>query len=202
MLDSTCVIVCADTDAQMQRNAQFLQTYIKEQTGLSLAIAKAQSSKSKARSFSRSSGISAKSIRLAVSPQIQNAEAYRLTISPKRGITIEGGSPRGVFYGVQTLRKSLTPKKPSLPAAVITEQVQLQLVPRDGRTGVACGNEPLELERVEVCGEILEEIGFVRVVAVAEHDFPLEVMRVVPELGVDVGELRVELVLLRLLRRR
>lgn len=35
-----------------------------------------------------------------------NPEAYRITVTPKK-ITIEGASAAGVFYGVQTLRKSL-----------------------------------------------------------------------------------------------
>ena len=35
-----------------------------------------------------------------------NPEAYRITVTPKR-ITVEGASDAGVFYGVQTLRKSL-----------------------------------------------------------------------------------------------
>ncbi len=99
-LDSTCIIVCADADAQMQRNAQFLKAYIYETTDLSLAVADKAPKRGKV-------------IRLQVTPPSKgqewasNAEGYRITISPKRGVLIEGGSPRGVFYGVQTLRKSL-----------------------------------------------------------------------------------------------
>jgi hypothetical protein len=47
------------------------------------------------------------------------------------------------------------------------EQIEFQLPPRHGRSGVAGGDEPLELESVEVGCEMLEEIGFVGIVAVA-----------------------------------
>lgn len=41
-------------------------------------------------------------ITLSVDKTLKNAEAYRLTIQ-SRQIQIEGGSPAGVFYGIQTL---------------------------------------------------------------------------------------------------
>ena len=45
----------------------------------------------------------------------------------------------------------------------------------------------------------MEEVADAGVVAVAVDDLALEVLPVVPQLPLDVGELRVELVLLRLL---
>src|SRR5438477_9578338 len=48
---------------------------------------------------------------------------------------------------------------------------------------------------VEVHGEVLEEAGLVRIVTVAEHDLAAELVAVVSELGLDIGQLGVELVL-------
>lgn len=45
-------------------------------------------------------------IELKTGLKSDNPEAYRITVTPKR-ITVEGTSAAGVFYGVQTLRKSL-----------------------------------------------------------------------------------------------
>ncbi len=120
MLDASCLIVCADTAVQMRRNAAFLAEYVKTMTGLTLVQA-AKAPKT------------ASAIRLAVSAEPMNAEGYRLTVSGgSRTITIEGGTARGVFYGIQTLRKSLATAaaaSPSdgtaapvlLPSAVITD---------------------------------------------------------------------------------
>ena len=58
----------------------------------------------------------------------------------------------------------------------------------------------LELELVEVEREVLEEVRLVGVVAVAQHGLALEVRAVVPQLVLDIGELRIELVLLGVLR--
>lgn len=50
-----------------------------------------------------------------------NPEAYRITVTPKK-ITVEGASAAGVFYGVQTLRKSL-PADISVPVGMPAGQV-------------------------------------------------------------------------------
>ena len=77
----------------LQREAQFLQQYIKEVSDIDLTIADKRQKK-------------AIYIALSVSPKVTNTEGYVLTVSAK-GITIEGGSSAGVFYGIQTLRKNL-----------------------------------------------------------------------------------------------
>ena len=74
------------------------------------------------------------------------------------------------------------------------EEVQLAL--HDGGAGVAGGDEFAEAEEVEVEGEVLEEVAFVGVVAVAEDGLALELVAVVAHLRLDVGQLRVELVCL------
>ena len=92
-------------DEGLQREAHFLQQYIKEVSDIDLAIAdKRQKNKTY--------------IALSVSPKVTNLEGYVLTVSAK-GITIEGGSSAGVFYGIQTLRKSIVYSQ--IPAAVITD---------------------------------------------------------------------------------
>ena len=58
-------------------------------------------------------------IELAVSPKVTSAEGYVLTVS-KNGVTIQGGSAAGVFYGIQTLRKALK-EGPILNPVVITD---------------------------------------------------------------------------------
>ena len=121
LLDASCLVVCTSTDEQMQQNVSFLQTYIQEQTGFCLPLTDKMPKITKK---------GPKVITLLVNPKITNAEGYRLTVHPKRGVTIEGGSPRGVFYGVQTLRKSLAGVSTteaqtlpvSLPAVTITDE--------------------------------------------------------------------------------
>ena len=90
----------------LQREALFLQQYIKEMSDLDLAIADKRQKR-------------ATYITLSLSPKVKEAEGYILTVSQK-GIRIEGGSAAGVFYGIQTLRKAV--KEGSvLPAVIITD---------------------------------------------------------------------------------
>ena len=90
ILNSQVQILAADG---LQQEAQFLQQYIKEVSDVDLTIANKQQKKTTY-------------IALSVSPKVTNPEGYVLTVSAK-GITIEGGSSAGVFYGIQTLRKNL-----------------------------------------------------------------------------------------------
>ena len=87
------------------QEAGFLQAYLKDLTDLSLSLA---SKREKKKAY----------IELAVSPKVASPEGYVLTIHQK-DITIEGGSPAGVFYGIQTLRKSIVSRQ--IPAAVVTD---------------------------------------------------------------------------------
>ena len=70
----------------------------------------------------------------------------------------------------------------------------------DGRAIIACADQLLEAEGVEVEREVLEEVALVRVIAVAEDDLAPEVLFVMLEFVGDVAELRIELVLLGRLR--
>ena len=77
----------------LQQEALFLQVYLKELNGLSLPIAQKRQKK-------------VNYIELTLSPKVAEPEGYVLTVN-KKGITIAGESAAGVFYGIQTLRKSL-----------------------------------------------------------------------------------------------
>ena len=77
----------------LQQEASFLQVYLKELNGLSLPIAQKRQKK-------------VNYIELTLSPKVAEPEGYVLTVN-KKGVTITGGSAAGVFYGIQTLRKSL-----------------------------------------------------------------------------------------------
>ena len=95
--------------------ATFLQAFLKDVTGQMFSIA---SKREKRKTY----------IELTISPNITESEGYVLTIN-KKGVTIAGGSAAGVFYGIQTLRKSLasidkaaaTSSIFHLPSSIITD---------------------------------------------------------------------------------
>lgn len=89
----TTQVICVSADEMMMRNAQFLCDYINETTGLALRV-------------NNNTKPDGPAIVLTIDPKIQGDEAYRLTVTPKR-VTISGKTSAGVFYGIQTLRKSL-----------------------------------------------------------------------------------------------
>ena len=86
-LDAQTVITYPQGDALLQRNAQFLASYLKEITGLTLTT--------------EPNVNSGKVIRLKTDLKKPNQEAYQLTVASEQ-ITIDGASPAGVFYGIQT----------------------------------------------------------------------------------------------------
>ena len=90
ILDKGTVIVTPENDNEMKTIAGFLNAYIDECTGYTLAT---------------STEATKNYITLNIDKSIKNPEGYRLAISSD-GITITGGSHAGVFYGVQTLRKA------------------------------------------------------------------------------------------------
>ena len=79
--------------ADLQQEAAFLQQYLKEITWNDLPIVQKRAKK-------------VRYIELSVSPNVKEAEGYILTVNQK-GVTIQGGSAAGVFYGIQTLRKAV-----------------------------------------------------------------------------------------------
>ena len=91
----------------LQREAEFLQAYLKDLKGQTLAIAQKREKK-------------VSYIELAISPKVTQPEGYVLSINNKKGIKIAGGSAAGVFYGIQTLRKAIS-QQDVLPAVTITD---------------------------------------------------------------------------------
>ena len=107
VLDKKVQIIVPEDNAQLYRNAQFLAEYIKEATGIELSITTDETV--------------SPAIRLALGVENENKEAYLMTIDAKQ-VGITGASEAGVFYGIQTLRKSLpkgTTTAVELPAANI-----------------------------------------------------------------------------------
>ena len=92
VLDDNTVISTQTNSQDMKRNASMLASYIKEATGISPTIGK----------FVKGSP----AIILSIDKTISNAEGYKLNANAKQ-ISIAGASAAGVFYGIQTLRKSL-----------------------------------------------------------------------------------------------
>ena len=79
---------------------------------------------------------------------------------------------------------------------VITVEVQQQFVAHHRRPVVAGTYQFLEPQLIETQSEILEEVALIGVIAVAEHHLVLEVRPIMMQLTLNIGELRVELILL------
>ena len=94
-LNENVLIVYPENNALLQRNAEFLSEYIQQATNYApktKAIAAGEQVKN--------------AIVLGLDPSIANKEGYVLTTTPE-GININGQTENGVFYGIQTLRKSI-----------------------------------------------------------------------------------------------
>lgn len=85
-------IVYAEENEQLKQTANFLSEYINQNTGLKLAVTNVMSDED--------------AIILKKGNESSNAEAYELIVGENQ-IVINGASESGVFYGVQTLRKSI-----------------------------------------------------------------------------------------------
>jgi len=111
MTESTPVAY-AGKDPQMQRNARFLGDYLKLKK-----IVNEENPRW--------------AIIIKDSLQSDNPEAYQLTVTDDR-VIINGASPAGVFYGIQTLRKSIVP---TWKDAVAIPAVEINDAPRFGYRG-------------------------------------------------------------------
>lgn len=121
---STVITYTAGND--MQRNATFLSQWINELTGVKLGV---QATKGKAKSVI-SLVIDAKA------KDINNTEGYAINITNK-GIVVRGKTAAGVFYGCQTLRKTMPALKNADGTAVIEmPAVSITDEPRFGYRGM------------------------------------------------------------------
>ena len=111
VLNTNTVIYVQTNSQDMKRNATMLASYIQEATGIRPTIGKLVKG--------------SPAIILSIDKTINNAEGYRLNSDAKQ-IRIAGASAAGVFYGIQTLRKSLPlcngkATQVSIPAVHITD---------------------------------------------------------------------------------
>jgi len=100
-------ICYSSADADMKRNAEMLSQYIHEACGISLTV---EEGKRKG------------CIELALNKKISGDEEYRITVK-ESSVVIEGKTPRGVFYGIQCLRKAViaAPRPIVLPPVTICD---------------------------------------------------------------------------------
>lgn len=92
LLKDGVAVIYPENNQKMQDNAEFLVDYVEKQTGVKLTS---------------HAGMSVDgAICLTLDLSDDNAEAYKLIVNDKR-VCISGASEAGVFYGIQTLRKSL-----------------------------------------------------------------------------------------------
>lgn len=110
VLSRTTVIAYPEENEKLKSNADFLSEYIFVTTGMRLKVKAGESGKN--------------AIQLNTGYDHDNKEAYRMVID-ENGIEIDGVNENGVFYGIQTLRKSLLPsfkgKEIEFPAGTITD---------------------------------------------------------------------------------
>lgn len=92
LLKDGVAVIYPENNQKMQDNAEFLVDYVERQTGVKLT------------SYAGMPVDGAICLTLDLSDD--NAEAYKLIVNDKR-VCISGASEAGVFYGIQTLRKSL-----------------------------------------------------------------------------------------------
>lgn len=111
VLDGNVMVVAPETDELLTRDARFLNEYLNKTLGLTLTTgAKAKKG--------------TKAIVLKLDKKITAKEGYRITVDSKT-VTIAGQTAAGVFYGIQTLRKSLPivqgAQQIELPAGTIAD---------------------------------------------------------------------------------
>ena len=92
LLKDGVAVIYPENNRKMQDNAEFLVDYVERQTGVKLT-------------FHAGMPVDG-AICLTLDLSDDNAEAYKLIVNDKR-VCISGASEAGVFYGIQTLRKSL-----------------------------------------------------------------------------------------------
>ncbi len=109
LTDATVITYPEGNDA-MRRNAEFLAEYLGELTGRNLKVTDSPANRD--------------AIALLCNLESENPEAYTLTVTPDL-ITINGATPAGNFYGIQTLRKSVPRTgdfNVSFPAVAIADE--------------------------------------------------------------------------------
>lgn len=94
VINSSTQILYPEGNELLKRNAAFLAGYLKETTGKTVATAVLSGTEAK------------NAIVLGIDEAIGEDEGYELKVTADQ-VTINGKTPNGVFYGIQTLRKSV-----------------------------------------------------------------------------------------------
>lgn len=138
-LSSSTSVVYPEGNLELQRNAEFLAQYIKDVVGLEVNTTTAKTKKA---------------ITLMLDKKIEKEEGYVITVTNK-GITIAGKTPKGVFYGVQTLRKSLPTEKNV--TQVVFPQAIVKDAPRFGYRGAMldCGRHFFSMDFIKKYVDLL-----------------------------------------------
>lgn len=111
-LNNNVKIIYPEGNEAMQRNAQYLAGYLKKATGKVYQIETGTEGKG--------------NILLQVVSDVEKPEAYQLKVNAE-GVVISGASEAGVFYGIQTLRKSIPVLENSTP---VLSYVEISDAPR------------------------------------------------------------------------
>ncbi len=135
VLNARTRIAFIEGNEEMERNAMFLKEYVQKNTGLLLALS------------TNTAKAPANTIKLMLDPKMTEDEGYSITVDNK-GIIVLGKTPAGVFYGIQTLRKSLPTTKVDqveFPAVKIADN------PRFAYRGMMldCGRHFFPVEKVK-----------------------------------------------------
>ena len=100
--------ICHDGGDDMRRNAMFLATWLKPILGRLATVTDKK--------------VKGNCISLKINNKITEKEGYRITVGEHR-VLVEGATPQGVFYGMQTLRKALPIEggNVQIPAVTVTD---------------------------------------------------------------------------------
>lgn len=114
-LNDGTIIAYPEHNELLKRNAEFLAEYISQSTGHTLQT----------EALALGSEAPKGAITLGLDPAIGNREGYVLTVKADR-VTLNGQTENGVFYGIQTLRKSIPAETKAtsilLPAGSIQDE--------------------------------------------------------------------------------
>lgn len=111
-------------DPEIARNAQFLQKWVEQATGIRLALTPNDKRAAIRLTIGLQSDKKQKKGKQAITLTEQQQEAYVITVD-KSGISIQARQPIGLFRAAQTLRKSLplnTQSPISLPFVTIQDE--------------------------------------------------------------------------------
>lgn len=121
VLSAESDILYTGGNERMEKNAEFLAGYVRDYTGISPDV----------KAYEGSAGGDV--LLVCDSGSGIPREGYRISVS-QDGITVTGSSPAGVFYGIQTLRKTL-PSLERRDGGVVFPAAEIEDSPRFGYRG-------------------------------------------------------------------